>query len=55
MDLVPFNAHAIYGHHDKHHQAPPQSSAHSHHDILSEHEEHGSFDKHAGHHTHDFL
>ncbi len=55
MDLVPFNAHAIYGHHDKHHQAPPQSSAHSHHDILSEHEEHGSFDKHAGHHTSDFL
>jgi cation transport ATPase len=53
MDLVPLEK--THEHQHVHHQASLPSNVNAHHGNHSVHEEHGGFDKHAGHHTHDFL
>lgn len=53
MDLVPLEK--THEHQHVHHQASLPSNVNADHGNHSVHEEHGGFDKHAGHHTHDFL
>jgi P-type Cu2+ transporter len=53
MDLVPLEE--THEHQHVHHQASLPSNVNAHHGNHSAHEEHGGFDKHAGHHTLDFL
>lgn len=55
MDLVPMGgskkeAHSHHGHHDHH-----DHKEHSHHSETHNHHSDSGYDKHEGHHTHDFL
>ncbi|MDQ3844691.1 MAG: heavy metal translocating P-type ATPase, partial [Bacteroidota bacterium] len=54
MDLVPVEAPEKHeGHAAGHHVHHPAAA--NGHDVHSDHVGHGGYDKHAGHHTHDFL